>query len=126
MIRAAPTGPDPTHLHAVYTFGIFSMALIDVFVFLIPVYAGITLGMSDSEIGMLVGARSFLSLFLSIHSGVLMDRFGTLDINVGDHLARKRVGTLLPTHRSRPQPKQAVSLVRQGGYSLGIPGEGAD
>jgi len=52
------------------------MALIDVFVFLIPVYAGITLGMSDTEIGTLVGARSFFSLFLSIHSGVLMDRFG--------------------------------------------------
>lgn len=71
------SGPDPKHLRAVYIFGVFSMALIDVFVFLIPIYAGITLGMSDGEIGALVGARSFLSLFLSIHSGVLMDRFGT-------------------------------------------------
>ena len=76
MTSTAPSGPDPKHLRAVYVFGIFSMALIDVFVFLIPVYAGITLGMSDTEIGTLVGARSFFSLFLSIHSGVLMDRFG--------------------------------------------------
>ena len=76
MTADTPTGPDPKDLRAVYIFGIFSMALIDVFVFLIPIYAGITLGMSDGEIGMLVGARSFLSLFLSIHSGVLMDRFG--------------------------------------------------
>ena len=76
MTPAIPSGPDPKQLRAVYTFGIFSMALIDVFVFLIPIYAGITLGMSDTEIGTLVGARSFFSLFLSIHSGVLMDRFG--------------------------------------------------
>lgn len=76
MTSAAAARPDPAHLRAAYTFGVFGMALIDVFVFLIPVYAGITLGMEDSEIGMLVGARSVLSLFLAIHSGVLMDRFG--------------------------------------------------
>ncbi|MDA0653557.1 MAG: MFS transporter, partial [Proteobacteria bacterium] len=76
MTPTIPTGPDPKQLRAVYTFGIFSMALIDVFVFLIPIYAGITLGMSDTEIGTLVGARSFFSLFLSIHGGALMDRFG--------------------------------------------------
>ena len=58
------------------------MALIDVFVFLIPVYAGITLGMSDGEIGALVGARSILSLLLSIHGGTLMDRFGTRKITL--------------------------------------------
>jgi MFS family permease len=33
--------------------------------------------MSASKIGMLVGARSLLAVFLSIHVGVLMDRFGT-------------------------------------------------
>ena len=58
------------------------MALIDVFVFLIPVYAGITLGMSDGKIGVLVGARSILSLLLSIHGGTLMDRFGTRRITL--------------------------------------------
>jgi MFS family permease len=76
MTDLNPTDPDPKHLRAVYIFGVFSMALIDVFVFLIPIYAGISLGMSDGEIGTLVGARSFLSLFLSIHGGALMDRFG--------------------------------------------------
>ena len=44
--------------------------------FLIPLY-GLSLGMSASQIGMLVGARSVLAVFLSIHIGVLMDRFGT-------------------------------------------------
>jgi MFS family permease len=33
--------------------------------------------MSAGAIGMLVGARSLLAVFLSIHVGVLMDRFGT-------------------------------------------------
>jgi len=33
--------------------------------------------MSAGEIGMLVGGRSLLAVFLSIHVGVLMDRFGT-------------------------------------------------
>ncbi len=74
--------PDPRTLRSAYIFGIFSMALIDVFVFLIPVYAGITLGMSDGEIGTLVGARSLISLFLSIHAGVLMDRFGVRRITL--------------------------------------------
>ena len=41
-----------------------------------PLY-GLSLGLDASEIGILVGARSLLALFLSIHIGVLMDRFGT-------------------------------------------------
>jgi MFS family permease len=44
--------------------------------FLIPLY-GLSLGMSAGAIGMLVGARSLLAVFLSIHVGVVMDRFGT-------------------------------------------------
>ena len=39
--------------------------------------SGLSLGMSAGKIGMLVGARSLLAVFLSIHVGVLMDRFGT-------------------------------------------------
>jgi nitrate/nitrite transporter NarK len=44
--------------------------------FLVPLY-GLSLGLSAGEIGMLVAGRSFLAMFLSIHVGVLMDRFGT-------------------------------------------------
>src|SRR5215471_2393842 len=44
--------------------------------FLIPLYA-LSLGMSAGQIGMLVGGRSLLAVFLSIHVGVLMDRLGT-------------------------------------------------
>ena len=38
--------------------------------------------MSDGQIGSLVGARSLLSLFLSIHGGALMDRYGTRRITL--------------------------------------------
>jgi MFS family permease len=52
------------------------MGYVDFYTFLIPLY-GLSLGLDASEIGILVGARSILALFLSIHIGVLMDRFGT-------------------------------------------------
>ena len=52
------------------------MGYTEFYTFLIPLY-GLSLGMSASQIGMLVGGRSLLAVFLSIHVGVLMDRFGT-------------------------------------------------
>src|SRR5215831_11927602 len=52
------------------------MGYTDFYIFLIPLYA-LSLGMNAGEIGMLVGARSLLAVFLSIHIGSLMDRFGT-------------------------------------------------
>jgi MFS family permease len=61
---------------SLYVAGPFSMGFVDLFTFLIPLY-GLSLGLDASEIGILVGARSILALFLSIHIGVLMDRFGT-------------------------------------------------
>ncbi len=61
---------------AIYTVGLFGMGYTDFYIFLIPLY-GLSLGMSASEIGLLVGGRSLLAVFLSIHVGVLMDRFGT-------------------------------------------------
>ena len=68
---AAPRPPASLYLAAP-----FSMGYVDFFTFLIPLY-GLSLGLDASEIGVLVGARSMLALFLSIHVGVLMDRFGT-------------------------------------------------
>ncbi len=56
--------------------GLLSMGYVDFFTFLIPLY-GLSLGLDAAEIGILVGARSILALLLSIHIGVLMDRFGT-------------------------------------------------
>jgi MFS-type transporter involved in bile tolerance (Atg22 family) len=52
------------------------MGYTELYNFLIPLY-GLSLGMSAGAIGMLVGGRSLLAVFLAIHVGVLMDRFGT-------------------------------------------------
>src|SRR5438477_542567 len=68
------SGPRPPV--SLYVAGPLSMGYVDFFTFLIPLY-GLSLGLDAVEIGILVGARSILALFLSIHIGVLMDRFGT-------------------------------------------------
>jgi MFS family permease len=69
--------PGPSRPPAsIYVAGLFAMGYTDFYIFLIPLY-GLSLGMSAGEIGMLVGGRSLLAVFLSIHVGVLMDRFGT-------------------------------------------------
>ena len=61
---------------SLYVAGPFAQGYTQLYNFLIPLY-GVSLGMSAGEIGMLVGGRSLMAVFLSIHVGVLMDRFGT-------------------------------------------------
>jgi len=56
--------------------GLFSMGYAELYNFLMPLYA-LSLHMNAEQVGLLVGARSALSVFFSIHVGVLMDRFGT-------------------------------------------------
>ena len=73
------TTPRPAELNnpiPLYVVGLFSMGYVDFYIFLMPLYC-LSLGMNAGEIGMIVGARSALAVFLSIHIGVLMDRFGT-------------------------------------------------
>jgi MFS family permease len=71
MTSASPRPPA-----SIYVAGLFAMGYTDFYIFLIPLY-GLSLGMSAGEIGTLVGGRSLLAVFLSIHIGSLMDRFGT-------------------------------------------------
>ena len=59
-----------------YTSGMVNDSQTELIGFVIPLYA-LFLGMSPFELGMLVSSKSVLSSILSIHSGVLMDRFGT-------------------------------------------------
>jgi MFS family permease len=61
---------------SLYVAGPFAQGYTQFYNFLVPLY-GLSLGMSAGQIGMLVGGRSLLAVFLSIHVGVLMDRFGT-------------------------------------------------
>ena len=64
---------------SLYVAGPFAMGYTEFYNFLIPLY-GLSLGMSAGQIGMLVGARSLLAVFLSIHVGALMDRLGTRQV----------------------------------------------
>jgi MFS family permease len=68
-------------LASLYVAGPFSMGYVDFYTFLIPLY-GLSLGFDASEVGLLVGARSIVAMFLSIHVGVLMDRFGTRKVTL--------------------------------------------
>ncbi|HEV2334354.1 MAG TPA: MFS transporter [Stellaceae bacterium] len=68
-------------LASLYLAGPFSMGYIDYYTFLMPLYA-LSLGFDAAEVGLLVGARSIIAMFLSIHIGVLMDRFGTRKVTL--------------------------------------------
>src|SRR5215472_940398 len=75
------SGPRPPPLAALYVAGPFSMGYVDFYTFLMPLYA-LSLGFDAAEVGILVGARSIIAMFLSIHIGVLMDRFGTRKVTL--------------------------------------------
>jgi MFS family permease len=68
-------------LASLYIAGPFSMGYVDFYTFLIPLY-GLSLRFEASEVGILVGARSVVAMFLAIHVGVLMDRFGTRKVTL--------------------------------------------
>ena len=61
---------------AIYGSGFFSFSMVLISNLVIAVMA-YELTESEFLIGMIVGSRYFLTLALSIHGGVLMDRFGT-------------------------------------------------
>jgi predicted MFS family arabinose efflux permease len=85
----------PRPLASLYVAGPFSMGYVDFYTFLIPLY-GLSLGLDAAEIGILVGARSIIALFLSIHIGVLMDRFGTRRVTLFFVWAAMALAPLFP------------------------------
>jgi MFS family permease len=80
MIDTATTtdAPQPRRraLYASYGMGLLGISLLDLYAMIVPLYA-VSLGASSTEVGMLLGARSILPAFFSIHGGSLMDRLGT-------------------------------------------------
>ncbi|HAT35606.1 MAG TPA: hypothetical protein DCS82_07815 [Rhodospirillaceae bacterium] len=62
-----------------YGIGLFAGGQWDMMGILIPLFA-VFVGLSPSEIGLVVAARSVLPVLFSIHGGVLMDRFGTRNV----------------------------------------------
>jgi MFS family permease len=74
--RVAPRPDTRARPASLYGTGLLAMGYADFYIFLMPLYC-LSLGMDAGEVGIIVGARSALAVFLSIHVGVLMDRFGT-------------------------------------------------
>lgn len=85
----------PASLASLYVAGPLSMGYADFYTFVIPLY-GLSLGFDASQIGILVGARSIVGLFLSIHIGVLMDRFGTRKVTLFFVVAGMVLAPLFP------------------------------
>jgi MFS family permease len=99
---------------------LLGMGYTDVYIFLIPLYA-LSLGMSAGEVGALAGGRHLLALFLSIHVGVLMDRFGTRRVTlffVWTAIALSPVFPLVPSF----WPLMLLQIVNGGALSFGWSG----
>src|SRR5436309_2850605 len=120
---SAMTSPRPAALRnpaAIYATGLLGMGYTDLYIFLIPLY-GLSLGMSAGEIGLLVGGRHLLALFLSIHVGVLMDRFGTRRVSlffVWTAIALAPVFPLLTSF----WPLMLLQIINGGALSFGWSG----
>lgn len=61
---------------AVYATGLFSNSSFHLYNLIVPLWVA-TLQPSPFLIGVAIGSRQFLTIFLSIHGGALMDRLGT-------------------------------------------------
>jgi MFS family permease len=81
IVAACMNGSGIRSLTALYVAAPFSMGYVDFYTFLMPLYA-LSLGFDAAEVGILVGARSIVATFLSIHIGVLTDRFGTRKVTL--------------------------------------------
>jgi len=99
--------------------GLLGMGYDDLYIFLIPLYA-LSLGMSASEVGRWRGAPSARPL-LSIHVGVLMDRFGTRRVTlffVWTAIALSPLFPLVPSF----WPLMLLQIVNGGALSFGWSG----
>jgi len=66
---------------AVYGIGLFSTSMFFMASVIVPLFA-VTLNPSPTMLGVVIGARHFLPLFLSIHAGALMDKLGARRIMI--------------------------------------------
>jgi MFS family permease len=78
---ASPPPPSNRTLYATYAAGLTTNALTLMMKVVVPLWA-LRLDMSPTMIGFAVGAGGLLPFLLSIHGGVLMDKFGTRRVNL--------------------------------------------
>lgn len=76
-----PTDMTPVplrHQVAVYGVGLFSTSSHFMLVVILPIWARVNLDIPEGlTLGIVLGCRQFLPLFISIHAGATMDRLGT-------------------------------------------------
>ncbi|HEY4134123.1 MAG TPA: MFS transporter [Alphaproteobacteria bacterium] len=92
----AAAAPPRRVLYAAYGAGLFGIALTDIYALIIPLLA-LSLGSSPTEVGLLIGARSILPLFLSIHGGALMDRLGSRRVTLFGTAAAAVMAVMFPS-----------------------------
>ena len=76
---------------AVYGIGLFSTSIFHIGAVIIPLYAA-TMTSSPLMFGLVFSAAHFLPLFLSIHTGALMDRLGARRVM----LVCTTIGAIMP------------------------------
>jgi MFS family permease len=106
---------------AVYATGSFGNGSEGVFSVIMPLWA-IAIGASPLMVGVLIGARHFLSLFLSIHGGAMMDRLGTRRVLVAVGILGVLTPLLFPAF---PFLWAAVTLQLIGGVATSFAWMGA-
>ncbi len=114
---SADVSPPPRKaLYLSYGAGLFSMGLMDVLLFIVPLWA-IHIGASATEVGIVAGARSVVPFILAIHGGVLMDRFGTRRIMAVSAVA---VMVSAPLYPGLPWVPALIVLQLVTGYATTI------
>jgi MFS family permease len=87
--------PARRALLGTYGIGLFAGGQWDMLGIIIPLFA-VFIGLSPSEIGIVVAARSVLPVLFSIHGGALMDRFGTRRVTIWLALATAALPVFYP------------------------------
>lgn len=113
--------PSDRTLYAIYVAGLTTNALSSTLKLAVTLWC-IQLGMSPSMIGIAIGAGGLLPFFLSIHGGVMMDRFGTRRVNVFFSILACAVCILYPM---LPWAAAVIALQLVSGLTLNMGWMGA-
>ena len=117
---AIPRIPLRTQI-AIYATGSFGNGSEGVYSVIMPLWA-LAIGASPLMVGVLIGARHFLSVFLSIHGGAMMDRLGTRRVLVAVGILGMATPILFPV---MPFLWAAVTLQLIGGVATSFAWMGA-
>lgn len=89
-------GPSPrVTLWPAYVTGALSNGMTDMYAVVVPLWA-LSIGLSPTEIGLIIGARSIPLMIFSIHMGVLIDRVGTRRILMAMAMTASLMALLYP------------------------------